>query len=100
MNAAVINIRTDINLKMAAQEVADNLGFSLSSLVNAYLKSLVKTKTVYYSDVEEPNEYLKAAIREAEEDLRLGRTSLGFSDAKSGIAWLKNKRRNYVGKVQ
>ena len=45
MDASVINIRTDTQLKLAAQRVADNLGFNLSSLINAYLKNLVKTKT-------------------------------------------------------
>ena len=49
MNTAVINIRTDLGLKSAAQKVAEELGFSISSLVNAYLKQLVKTKTVHFS---------------------------------------------------
>jgi len=88
MDASVINIRTDARLKLAAQRVAEDLGFNLSSLINAYLKNLVKTKTVYYSNVEEPSEYLKSVIREAEEDLRLGKT-YSFKSADEASEWLK-----------
>ena len=57
MNAAVINIRVDSDLKIMAQKVADDLGFGLSSLINAYLKNFVKTKTVYFSVAEQPSEF-------------------------------------------
>ena len=88
MNTAVINIKTEIVTKKQAQKVASELGLSLSSLINAYLKNLVKTKTVYYSKAEEPSEYLRAAIREAEEDLRLGKT-YSFKSADEALVWLK-----------
>ena len=49
MNDAVVNFKTSKILKSQAMSVADDLGFSLSSLLNAYLKNLVKKKSVSYS---------------------------------------------------
>jgi addiction module RelB/DinJ family antitoxin len=74
MNTAIINIKTDPKIKKKAQSIASELGFSLSSLINGYLKQLVKTKAVNFSLVdEEPNEYMIQALRESEEDRRSGR---------------------------
>ena len=49
MKTAVINIKTDTEVKANAQKVASELGFSLSSLINGYLRQLVKTKTINFS---------------------------------------------------
>lgn len=98
MNTAMINVRTDFGLKSAAQRVAEELGFSLSSLVNAYLKQLVKTKTVSFSAVsEEPSEFLIQAMKEAEKDRRAGRT-FSFGNSSEALEFLdrvieKGKKR-------
>ena len=73
MNTAVINIKTDPLLKTKAQKVASELGFSLSSLINAYLKQLVQTKTVSFSLEEKPSKYLLKSLKESEEDIKAGR---------------------------
>ncbi len=74
MKTVVINIKTNPKVKSEAQKIADELGFSLSALINGYLKQLVKTKTISFSLVdEEPSEYMKQALRESEEDRRSGR---------------------------
>ncbi len=97
MNTAVINIRTDLGLKSAAQKVAEELGFSISSLVNAYLKQLVKTKTVHFSGEEEPSDYLIKLMKEAEEDRKAGRVSPSFDNAKDAIEWLDSSlKKKYV----
>ncbi len=89
MNGAVINIKVEPKLKAEAQKVASGLGFSLSSLINGYLRQLIKTKTIYYSlREEEPSEYLINALRESEEERRKGKCrsfksadeALGFID--------------------
>ncbi len=95
MNTAVINIKTDPKLKIEAQKVAGELGFSLSSLVNAYLKQLVKTKTVKFSLDEQPSEYLLKSLKESEEDIKAGRVSPSFDNAEDMITWLNNPRRKY-----
>ena len=99
MNAAVINIRVDSDLKIMAQKVADDLGFGLSSLINAYLKNFVKTKTVYFSVAEQPSEFLVKALAKTREELKRREISPAFTDSTEAIEWLRNKRRKYVNKV-
>lgn len=41
MNKVVVNVKVDPETKKAAQTLADNLGLTLSGLVNAQLKQLV-----------------------------------------------------------
>lgn len=69
MKTAVINVKTDAKVKARAQKIASELGFSLSSLVNGYLRQLIKTKTINLSlSDEEPSELMIMAIKEAERD--------------------------------
>ncbi len=41
MNKVVVNIKTDPETKQAAQALANNLGLTLSGLINAQLKQLI-----------------------------------------------------------
>lgn len=89
MNTAVLTIRTEPTVKKRAQKVADILGFSLSSLVNRFLRDLIKTKTIRFSESYEPTPYLKRIIRQAEKDSKKGKNlSPMFDNAKDAIAWL------------
>lgn len=96
MNTAIINIKTDPQLKKQAQAIASDLGFSLSSLINGYLRQLTRTKTITFSLIsEEPSEYLIQALKESEEDRKAGRTSPTFDNADDAIAWLHDSNRDY-----
>jgi len=99
MNTAVINIRVNKNLKTQAQRLAEELGFSLSSLINAYLKQITRTKTVGFSASEDPSRYLIESLKRSEEDIKAGRVSPSFDHAEDAIAWLNNPRKRYAGKV-
>lgn len=48
MQTAVINFKTEPNVKKKAQQVAKDLGFSLSSLLNAFLKQLIRDRTINF----------------------------------------------------
>jgi addiction module RelB/DinJ family antitoxin len=73
MKTAIINIKTDPNVKKNAKEVASELGFSLSSLINGYLRQLIKTKRIDFGLVEEqPSELLVKAVKEAERERESG----------------------------
>lgn len=100
MNTDVITIRTDPGLKTSAQRLARELGFTLSSLVTAYLKQFVRTKTVSFSHSEEPSEYLVHAIQEAERERKEGWVSPTFDRADDAIAWLRSKRKTYARHLQ
>ncbi len=89
MNTAVINVKTDPKLKKQAQQIARELGFSLSSLVNAYLRQLTRTKQVVFSaPIEEPSEYMVKALMESKADIAAGRVSPTFTNAKDAVVWL------------
>jgi addiction module RelB/DinJ family antitoxin len=72
MNNAVIQIRTDQELKESAQKVAEELGFSLSSLIKAFLKNVTRTKTVTFSTGEVPSTWLIQQMTKAKKDLQTG----------------------------
>ncbi len=100
MTTTIVNVKVDPSLKKQARKVAENLGFSLSGVINAYLKHLVRTKTVSFSMTEEiPSDYLIKVMREAEEDVRAGRVSPAFTNAKDAIKWLNSKDKKYAGKI-
>lgn len=98
MNTAVINVKTDPIVKKKAQRVAHDFGFSLSALINGYLRQLIKTKTVIFSASERPTEYLLEALKESEKDIREGRVSPTFTNARDAIKWLNDPKRRFTGK--
>ena len=90
MNTTVINIKTDRKIKQQAQKVAENLGLSLSGVINAYLRQFVRTKTVFVStEYREPSDMLKKAFKEAEEDIKNDR-AYKFGNAEEAIRFLDN----------
>ncbi len=92
MNTTAIYIKTDPEIKEKAQLVARNLGLSLSSILNAYLKQLIKTKTVIFTtNDEEPNDYTLAVMQQAEEDYIKGHTSPAFKSGEEAVAWLEKQ---------
>ncbi len=74
MNTAVVNIKVEPKIKKQAQQVAHALGFSLSSLINAYLRQLVRDRTVGFSDVQlELTPYAKRMLKQSERDFAQGK---------------------------
>ncbi|MBI4118716.1 MAG: type II toxin-antitoxin system RelB/DinJ family antitoxin, partial [Parcubacteria group bacterium] len=45
----VINIKTDKDVKKNAQGVAEELGLSLSAVINAYLRQFVRNKEIHFT---------------------------------------------------
>ena len=89
MNTATIFIKTEPKIKEEAQKTAEELGFSVSSVLNAFLRQFVKTKTIHFSVQEgKPNKYLIELLKEAEADLQNGHTSPKFKTAEEFIEYL------------
>ena len=66
MSTAVINFRTDLNVKKQAQAVAEELGMNLSTLLNGYIKHLVRTQRVEFDlNGKSSNKYISKIITEA-----------------------------------
>lgn len=73
MNTAVVNVKVNPKVKKDAQKVAGRLGLSLSSLINGYLKQLIRTQSVSFNLSEEPSEYMIQALKESKKDIKAGR---------------------------
>lgn len=100
MNTAVINVKVSPDLKAQAQNLAEELGFSLSSLINACLKQMIRTKTVSFNVTEEPTDYLLKALEESKKDIKAGRV-VSFRNGEEALDYLdkliandKKTRRN------
>lgn len=92
MNTAVVNIKTEKELKIKAHKVADELGLSLSSILNAYLRQLVRTRSVYFdAAVEKPTEYLLKTLKVSEKERKGGKASPIFSESEEAISWLRDQ---------
>ena len=92
MNTATIFIKTEPEIKEEAKKTAAALGFSLSSILNAYLRQLVKTKSISFSanEIEEiPNERAVALMKEAEEDFKQGRY-LSFNSGQEALDYVNS----------
>lgn len=87
MNTAVINVKVSPDLKAQAQSLAEELGFSLSSLINACLKQMVRTKTVSFNVSEEPTDYLIKMLEESKEGIKAGRT-VNFKNGQQALDYL------------
>ncbi|HEY5601356.1 MAG TPA: type II toxin-antitoxin system RelB/DinJ family antitoxin [Patescibacteria group bacterium] len=87
MNTAVVNVKVDPRVKKEAQKVVRDLGISLSGAVNGFLKHLVRTKTIHFSLIEEPGEYLINTLKESKRDLKAGRV-ISFDNPDTALAFL------------
>ena len=92
MSSVVISTKVDPQTKKDAQETAEKLGMPLSVVIKAFLKQFIKTKSVEFSARdEEPSEYLKNAIRQAQRDWKAGRTSPAFRTGEEAVTWLEKQ---------
>jgi addiction module RelB/DinJ family antitoxin len=91
MNTAVIITKTEPEVKRRAQAVVKEFGISLSSLINAYLKQIVRTKKIEFTLDEEPSEYLKKTIKQALADRKKGKASPVFNTGKEAVKWLESQ---------
>ena len=73
MQTAVVNVKVDTKVKKEAHKIAQELGLSLSGLINGYLRQLIRTREVTFSLSEEPSEYMIQALKESKEDIKAGR---------------------------
>ncbi len=62
MEKTIINIKTDKKLKEEAQKVARELGLPLETIINAYLRELVRKKRVVFSVPPTPNKHLQILL--------------------------------------
>lgn len=92
MNYAVVVTKVDPQTKKEAQKTAEKLGMPLSVVIKAFLKQFIRTQSVSFGvRDEEPSEYLKNAIRQAEKDWKAKKTSPAFKTGEEAVAWLEKQ---------
>lgn len=94
MNTASILIKTDPKVKEKAQKIAEEMGISLTSVINRYLKHFIQTKTITFrADEEHPTEYFDTGLKEAEEDIAAGRV-ISFKNSDDVLEYLEREIEN------
>ncbi|MDP1689460.1 MAG: hypothetical protein Q8L47_05045 [bacterium] len=92
MTKTTINIKADKEVKEQAQKVAANLGMPLSTVINAYLKQLIRTKEVHFFVEGELKPSVKKRFAKLRKDVIMGKNlSPAFDNAEDAINWLNTK---------
>ncbi len=75
---AQINIRVDDEVKKTAENVCSDIGLSLSSAINIFLKKMGREKRIPFEVSVDPfySEENMKRLRERAEDVELGRSTL------------------------
>jgi len=77
MKTTVINIKTDKEVKGAAQKVAEELGLSLSTVINAYLRQFIRNKEIHLSTAPQMSLELEKFLGKVEKDIATGKNFSG-----------------------
>ena len=85
-----LTIKTNSNLREAAKEMADELGLTLTAVVNGYLKQFVKERKFSVSASAMPTKRRLAIWERVSSEMDAGKRSSGpFSDATDIATHLK-----------
>ena len=89
MVKTLINIKADPGIKAKAQKVARDLGMPLSTIINAYLGQLIRTKEVHFALEGELKPSVKKRLDRLTKEVREGKNlSPAFSNADDAIRYL------------
>ncbi len=88
MKSAILTTKIDPVLKNEAQELARQLGTTLSAVINNAVKRFVSEKKLVIESYI-PNEETVRILKEADEDRAAGRTNPVFDNADDFINHLK-----------
>lgn len=71
-NYAIINLKTDPQLKQHAAEVADKLGISISAVLNNELRRFAAEQSVSFEVPEVPNAATSARLKGSQLEIQAG----------------------------
>lgn len=85
----IINIKSDKDIKEKAQKIAKDLGLPLSTLINAYLRQLIRNEEIHFSTAPKMTKELEETVALARQDLKAKKNiSPTFSNQKDLNAYL------------
>lgn len=70
MARTVIYIKTDKEVKRNAQQIAQELGLSLSDVINASLRNFIRTREVRFSSIPQMTPELERLLGTVEQDIK------------------------------
>jgi len=100
MNTAVINVKVKPVTKKKAQKLAEEMGMSLSGLINGLLTQVIKTETVIFSTSEKPSEYLVKVLRQSKKEIKEGWVSPTFDNIEDEMEWLNDPNAKYIRQLR
>jgi addiction module RelB/DinJ family antitoxin len=77
----LISIKVDKDIKIKAQNLSQNLGIPLSTLVNAYLRQFVREKRAVFTTAWQMSPELEQMLGPIESDIKAGRNLGKFISA-------------------
>ncbi|MDO8264899.1 MAG: type II toxin-antitoxin system RelB/DinJ family antitoxin [Candidatus Parcubacteria bacterium] len=90
MAKTMINIKTDREVKMNAKKLAQELGLSLSDVINASLRNFIRTREVRVSAVPHMTAELEKLLGSVEKDIHSKKNiSRGFNKESEAINYLE-----------
>jgi addiction module RelB/DinJ family antitoxin len=69
MKTTRIHIKVDPRVKDEAYIIIDDMGLTLSGVINAFLKQLIRTREITFSAGDVMTPYMKKVIAEARKDI-------------------------------
>lgn len=90
MHTTTIHVKTDVKTRDSAKQVAEEFGFTLTSLVNALLKQIARTRRLTLSLEETPNLRTLEALRQSEKDVKAGRV-ISFNSSREALEYLQRE---------
>ena len=85
----VISVKIDKEVKIAAQAMAKDMGLTLSTLINAYLRQVVATRRVELYAPEKMAPHLEKLISKVELDIKKNGSGPAFHSVEDFVAGLK-----------
>lgn len=87
----VMSVKVDRDVKTSAQEVAKSAGFTLSALVNAYLRQISATRRIEFYAPEPMTPRLTKLITRVEKEIGAGETVGPFDSVDEFLKALHKK---------
>lgn len=85
----IINIKADKEVKEHAQKLAEELGLSLSAIMNAYLKEFIRNRSVNFSSIPRMSKELESLLGNVEQDIKVKKNiSRKFESPKEAAEYL------------
>jgi antitoxin component of RelBE/YafQ-DinJ toxin-antitoxin module len=89
-NYAIINLKTDPELKKLAAKTADKLGISLSAVLNNELRRFTAEQSVAFEVPEVPNSVTEAQLADSKKAIDSG-DYYKFTDNEKSLEFLANE---------